>query len=1330
MISAVLTEPLHSIYNSMGLLAQPILYGISLLAVFLLAFRSKRADRVISFFLALLWAWMGFGLLFPIQALIFFVEGTCRGRLDFRSRAGAAPVAGALFLLYSLIVQPILQIALEPGALHLPVHELGFDAVLFTFGLLLFLKEGFPRYILALPLVWAAMGGMAAFQDGGPRDWGLLAALLAGSFLALPGRQRVPDVEGNRRLETWYEHAGRHHRTSGRLLLALILATCLLGFLVAFTQESQHPVRLLLCQLEVSATLLAVLALGLWLSLPAWYSAGFRLLAWEATRWLRGLRLGWAWLAERWGGVLIVALLLLVAVLQFAEVFWQRDAPAKPAVTAEAGKPAGANTAADQSPETNLVLTGFALAALLAIYRARRRIVIEDFHDHTTGEVASNLAKGLASRLRNELSSIINLYRTIDEANPPGKGKIVSVTVGVDGSLERLEDVIGPDSSIEIGKLKIPIGLILSGLSRLVRGPRVTGSLHKDGEQLLLVAELAGGGLSGTWRVSFQDLSEEQRTPQDAAVHRLAEQLAYRIITSLGNLGSPRWEAVRHFTEGLRAYRTTQVVRSDVSPELRRAEKEFINALRQDRNFSQCHYNLGVVYQHLGVHNSAEASYRQVLEEDPDWSEAYYALATVYFEAGKREKAGIFARKMIEIRPGDARGWNLNGVARYAHEDLEARSRRKLDGNLEQAANGPAWDEITCSFKIAAALAWRSLCAAALRSSRPLDKEEQLAVGCATNLGIVRNVEGDGDGEWTILEQVFRLAPRSARARLVRGESLFEEKEWQDARAELFQVFGDALEIEDRVERWIYLLGVHLAQSKWEAAEHASHCILDHAVPPESIILALPGDEDAEADRKRKYGELLDHFEDQLRLVRGKVREKTGTKPPRFDSLLRLIHFLRNLEMGGAGPVPMDHLSTEEREWATTQTRIRDARLALPANPGQARQELKDAIDDLEGKHSRQIERQGLRSLLARACMREADLMEAVKQAEASVAQAPQSAARRWILGDVFSELGDFEEASNERETALSLGPICEIQDDASTLERIALDYLVTAGLSSQPAPEPRIRRGLLFFERVLQLAESRRSTRSEAQYRAHAAAHFWVGRFYCELSERAKAKSDEPKKDELSEQEKGILHLLIARKMRFRPAEVSLRLGNVYSWKRDFDEAEAAFQKALPAAEGNGHDPLLEVEARLSWAMLYAERGVSLDEALALCDKAEQGLPGVMPDHRHRELRALLRECRGWILFQNWILFQKGSLADGLRELEQAEVDSGAVSIQARLARLYDSAGVSGDLDPERAKLKARDARERAKARSRNARNGYGRGVFDLWLSSQGDGEPAGPPG
>jgi hypothetical protein len=53
-----------------------------------------------------------------------------------------------------------------------------------TFGLLWLARPRLPRYLLAAPVIWAAIGSAAAFSLGVHEDLGLLAAGVSGVVLA------------------------------------------------------------------------------------------------------------------------------------------------------------------------------------------------------------------------------------------------------------------------------------------------------------------------------------------------------------------------------------------------------------------------------------------------------------------------------------------------------------------------------------------------------------------------------------------------------------------------------------------------------------------------------------------------------------------------------------------------------------------------------------------------------------------------------------------------------------------------------------------------------------------------------------------------------------------------------------------------------------------------------------------------------------------------------------------------------------------------------------------------------------------------------------------
>jgi hypothetical protein len=75
---------------------------------------------------------------------------------------------------------------------QIPTFGLPCPTTIFTIGMLAFLSSPFPRYVFAIPIAWALVGTQAALLFGIYEDLGLLAAGLAGLWLAIdaPARTR------------------------------------------------------------------------------------------------------------------------------------------------------------------------------------------------------------------------------------------------------------------------------------------------------------------------------------------------------------------------------------------------------------------------------------------------------------------------------------------------------------------------------------------------------------------------------------------------------------------------------------------------------------------------------------------------------------------------------------------------------------------------------------------------------------------------------------------------------------------------------------------------------------------------------------------------------------------------------------------------------------------------------------------------------------------------------------------------------------------------------------------------------------------------------------
>lgn len=175
-----------------------------------MAYRQRRhADRWAGFVLAMLWGWSGigyhlaffadlnppaiaFGLLFVAQAVAFFRRGVLRHQLVFNvPLRSARGVAGCAVMAFALAGYPLASAALGHRWPHAPMFGAPCPVDLFTLGLLLWTKSPVPRSVLAIPLGWAVVATVGAWEFGMHEDWGLtIVAVVAGAWL-LPRRREA-----------------------------------------------------------------------------------------------------------------------------------------------------------------------------------------------------------------------------------------------------------------------------------------------------------------------------------------------------------------------------------------------------------------------------------------------------------------------------------------------------------------------------------------------------------------------------------------------------------------------------------------------------------------------------------------------------------------------------------------------------------------------------------------------------------------------------------------------------------------------------------------------------------------------------------------------------------------------------------------------------------------------------------------------------------------------------------------------------------------------------------------------------------------------------------
>ena len=196
-------------YNTAIWPAQLVAYVLGMVAL-ALAFRENILHaRIISVILALFWIWMGvfyhiiqfsvinpialiFGLFYVLQALLFLLIGTIRGKLSFRFMYKPLPIIGAFFVLYAMLIYPLANRGF--GHLYPRVPMFGVapcPTTIFTFGLLLWATKPVPGYLFLIPLCWSIIGMSAAVNLQVPEDYGLVVAGILGSVLILIRNRRA-----------------------------------------------------------------------------------------------------------------------------------------------------------------------------------------------------------------------------------------------------------------------------------------------------------------------------------------------------------------------------------------------------------------------------------------------------------------------------------------------------------------------------------------------------------------------------------------------------------------------------------------------------------------------------------------------------------------------------------------------------------------------------------------------------------------------------------------------------------------------------------------------------------------------------------------------------------------------------------------------------------------------------------------------------------------------------------------------------------------------------------------------------------------------------------
>ena len=189
-------------YNTSIFPMQIVLNILALTSIILAIKRRNYSNKFISITLGFFWFWMGivyhfifftkinpaafvFALFFVLQGIIFIYYGAIKNRLSFGFRKDWIGMIGLLFIIYALLIYPILGILFGHTYPDNPTFGLPCPTTIFTFGVLLWTIKRVPFYFVIVPFLWSIIGLSAAINLRVYEDFGLIVAGVIGLILLI-----------------------------------------------------------------------------------------------------------------------------------------------------------------------------------------------------------------------------------------------------------------------------------------------------------------------------------------------------------------------------------------------------------------------------------------------------------------------------------------------------------------------------------------------------------------------------------------------------------------------------------------------------------------------------------------------------------------------------------------------------------------------------------------------------------------------------------------------------------------------------------------------------------------------------------------------------------------------------------------------------------------------------------------------------------------------------------------------------------------------------------------------------------------------------------------
>jgi len=187
-------------YNQAIFPGQIIILLLGLAALYLLHSAYSAKSKLLSGFLGLLWIWTGlvyhiaffsginpaalvFGGIFILQGALILVYSV-RNRISFAIRRQAKSYVGYFFILFGLIVYPLMAYFTKGSPSLIISLGLPCPTTIFTFGFFMLADSKFPKPLLIIPTLWAVVGLSAAINFGVYQDFMIIiSGIISGIFI-------------------------------------------------------------------------------------------------------------------------------------------------------------------------------------------------------------------------------------------------------------------------------------------------------------------------------------------------------------------------------------------------------------------------------------------------------------------------------------------------------------------------------------------------------------------------------------------------------------------------------------------------------------------------------------------------------------------------------------------------------------------------------------------------------------------------------------------------------------------------------------------------------------------------------------------------------------------------------------------------------------------------------------------------------------------------------------------------------------------------------------------------------------------------------------------